>query len=63
MGKGRTCGSGFLLFEGMRTGFGFVSTVMKKSDSRYIKEKMDTIIIVTVAVLSYLYFWDFDEQG
>jgi len=29
----------------------------------YIKEKMDTIIIVTVAVLSYLYFWDFDEQG
>ena len=38
-------------------------TVMEKSDSRYIKERMDTIIIVTVAVLSYLYFWDFDEQG
>ncbi len=27
------------------------------------KENMDTLIIVTVAVLSYLYFWDFDEQG
>jgi len=36
---------------------------MERSDSRYIKEKMDTIIIVTVAVLSYLYFWDFDEQA
>jgi hypothetical protein len=36
---------------------------MERSNSRYIKEEMDTIIIVTVAVLSYLYFWDFDEQG
>ena len=23
---------------------------------------MDTIIIVTIAVLSYLYFWDFEEE-
>jgi hypothetical protein len=26
------------------------------------KENMDTIIIVTVAVLSYLYFWDFGKE-
>lgn len=24
-------------------------------------QDMDTILIVTIAVLSYLYFWDFDE--
>ena len=23
---------------------------------------MDTIIIVTIAVLSYLYFWDFEKE-
>jgi hypothetical protein len=27
------------------------------------KENMDTLIIVTVAVLSYLYFWDFEKKG
>jgi len=27
------------------------------------KENMDTLIIVTIAVLSYLYFWDFEKKS